>query len=113
MKYLSIVITVVFLNAYAFTATAQDLESNNSVEQNESPAVSQFISKAIKHIQRFSDLAKRELLQTTSVRNLQFRCGRYWVDVYGKLIAPDDREIGIWGVDFPAHGVIPIGPIRR
>ncbi len=58
------------------------------------------------------DIARRESLLFLSDWSLEHRCGRYWVDRFSRLIAPNDRPVGYWGIDhssrIPAGGNRPI-----
>lgn len=89
-------------------ASAQ--ESNQPIpdQENVSPWNPSLQTSPDLLIQKKRDIDDRESLLKTSLRDLRFRCGRYWVDNYSKLIAPDDREIGIWGIDIPAAKFVPM-----
>lgn len=113
MKFFAIAVAFVILSANAKPASGQEIDSQDSKNQRESVVVIRVYEAALAQLQKFSDIAQRELLKETSARDLRFRCGRYWVDAYSKLIAPDDREIGIWGVDSPARSGMPAIQLRR
>lgn len=88
-------------------ASAQESKQQTPERENVAPWPSPIL-QIYGFEQKQNDFAKAAMLPMTSPRALRFRCGRYWVDNYSRLIAPDDQKIGIWGIDIPATNFVPM-----
>ena len=107
MKYVPLVVAVLIMSCSTNDVTAQDVGNQASKHQNDPPLTQRIIDDTLWRIKMISGIAHRELLGVSSDRPLWFRCGPFWVDIHGQLIAPNDRAIGFWGVD------VPTVPMRR
>ena len=90
-----------------------DDQSETKLNSSSSMGASERLERTVQKLQRVCDIVRRESLQLTSRRELQNRCGRYWVDSYSQLISPSDREVGIWGIETMDEKQLPNRSIRK
>lgn len=97
--------SVLFVLGWFFVlpALSSGQEKVNQQEMNQDRifSIDRFVNDAMFQIEDAVDWVHSSALVLWTNRDLMQRCGRYWVDNYSRLIAPDNREIGIWGIDSP------------
>lgn len=108
MKTWSMVVAFVLFSFVPQFAIGQETKIAAENTETRIPfTIERFVDRVLFNIEDSFDWLAGTSLAFWSDRELLQRCGRYWVDAYGDLIAPDNREIGIWGIDDPYENQIP------
>lgn len=105
MKAFTLLTIAVLLSCSPDCVAAQENQGDTAIQnhQNVTSSVGQLLSRLSQRFEDHLDRLQSHVLPFWSQRELMQRCGNYWVSTYSKLIAPNDREIGFWGIETPLH----------